>query len=446
MALGKYAEKINQGIIDPEERYKKIMIEEIPVMLSDRGEIVCIPKNQEVFAAALLGQSGYGKSLLLNRIMMSLKNQWRVNISLLNDVSEESYHWSKPMENKKFNEFNFRWINQLPRASPIVYVYPNTNNLQLNKQRLIGKDYIKIVLPFAEILPNIGFYLSGVLEDFDLGKSGNYIRDVEDELKECQSSAEVREVLEEGLPGKDGKAFASMRAKIFNAFNNLFKEGILDITNPECHQYLRVFEKGKMDFMSNPFTCIMKAGLIPSFVTSNLATKKYKSEIFAHYVREIFKNNIKDFPNQKTFLGFDELRTVCEKDDEPASKAIGDVAARGRINEVGLVYATQFYNKIPNSVKGAKLNYGFIFRHNNQKIINEIANDFDLEKVYKEKIHKLKIFQCLAVASDKFVCYADGERYERQGPIVGQIFFPFSNHMSVSNREVSKEEDDDEDE
>lgn len=436
MALGKYAEKINKGIIDPEDRYKKVFIEEIPVMLSDRGEIVCIPKNQEVFASAILGQSGYGKSLLFNRLMMSLKSQWNSNVTLMNDVSEESYHWSSPMENKLFNTFNMKWINQNPKPSPLVYIYPNTNNLELNRERLLTKNYIKIVLPFSEILPNIGFYLSGVLDDFDLGKSGNYLRELEDELKQCQSVSEVIETLEQGLPGGNGKnnGFEAMRAKIFNAFRNLFKEEILDITNPECNSYLRVFQKGKEDYVGNPFSCVMKCGLIPSFITANLSSKKYKSEIFSHYVRELFKNNLKDFPNQKTFLGFDELRTVCEKDDEPAAKALGDVAARGRINNVGLVYATQFYDKIPNSVKGAKINYCFVFRHNNSTILNQISSDFDLDKVYKEKIKNLKMFECVALTTGKFVCYLDGERYERQGPITGTIFYPFSNHMTVGNR------------
>jgi DNA helicase HerA-like ATPase len=282
-------------------------------------------------------------------------------------------------------------------------------------------------LPWSEILDNLEFYLEGVLSDFELGKSGNYINDLKEELVTCETPSQVKEVLDEKLPGGDGKrGFEAMRAKIFNAFNNLMKEEILDITNPECHAYLKLKNP---EFISNPFSVIMKAGGIPSLITSNLTNKRYKSIYLSHFINQMFTNNLKDFPGEKTFLYFDELRSICEKDDEPASRAIGNVSARGRINNVGLIYATQFYDKIPNCVKGAKLNYAFVFRHNNAKILSEISGDFDLDKKDKEKIKNLKVFECLALTNKKFVCYMDNERYEIEKPIKGQLIYPIANHL-----------------
>lgn len=398
-------------------------------MLSNRGEIVCIPKEEEVFSAAIVGSSGCGKSILLNLLVGSLFHHFKANVSNMNDLSNESYKWSEPMKNKDFNEFNEVYLNQKPMPSPIVHFYFHTKNLELNYKLLNYKNFIKIVLPFNEILDDIGFYLSGVNPEFELAKSGLYVNDLKEDLMECDSPAQIRDVLDKKLPGKEGKTFKPMRIKIMTAFNSLFNEEILDITNPECHSIIKTRNTPDDWFIGNPFSVIMKAGGIPSFMTSELVNKKYKSEVFAYYINSILKNNLKDFPNEKTFLFFDELRMVCEKDDEPAAKAIGNVSARGRINNVGLVYATQFYDKIPNCVKGAKLNYLFAFAHNSSKILNEIGSDFDLDKKTRDKIKHLKTFEVLALTNNKFICYYDGERYETRKPIFGKVFYPLSDNL-----------------
>ena len=431
MALGKtYTKEINPGILDDEERFKKIPITDIPIMISDSGEIVCIPRETEVFSAAIVGSSGMGKTMLGNFLVSQLYHSMGYNVALMNDLSDETYSWSDAMQNIRFQQYTRWWINQGPCPSPLVYIFPNTNSITIPDDKLKYKNYLKTVLPFNEILDDLEFYLKGVLSDFELGKSGNYINDLKEELFQCETPEQVKEVLEENLPGKEGKSFESMRTKIFNAFNNLMREEILDITNPECHALLKI--KEPEEFISNPFSVIMKAKGIPSLITSDLINKKYKSVLISYYVKNIFKNHLKDFPGEKTFLYFDELRTICEKDDEPASKAIADVSARGRINNVGLIYATQFYDKIPNSVKGAKLNYCFTFRHNNAKVLNEIGSDFDLEKTSKDKIKNLKTFECIGLTNKTFVCYMDGERYEVSKPIKGHIIYPIANHMKPS--------------
>lgn len=413
------------------EELERIEIKDIPIMITNRGEIVCIPYEDEVFSAAIIGGSGTGKTLLANRIQGSLHYQWKANVAIMNDLSEETYKWSEPMEYKKFNEFNEAYLNQQPIASPLVYVYPNTSTLFINKKLLKGKKYLKIVLPFKEIIEDLGFYLKGVSPDFAFGKSELYVMDLKEDLIKCNTPTEIRETLEEKLPGEDGKSFKSMRVKIMTAFNALMREEILDITNPEQNSYLEIREES---FISNPFSVLMKAGVIPSFITSELITKRYKSEMISYYVNAIFNNHLEDFPDEKTFLFFDELKDICTKDDEPASKAIGVVNSRGRINNVGLIYATQFYNKIPNIVKGAKLTYAFSFQHADSRILNDVGSDFDLDRNTKIKIKHLNPFEVVAMTNNKFICYADGLRYEITKPIKGKIIFPFSNHLKSGKK------------
>ncbi len=430
MPLGSSLVKLNKTFIEDKDRFIDVNIEDIPIMYCEDGSICCIPKEEEVFSLAIVGASGFGKSLALNRIHSHLFYQWKTNVCLMNDISEESFKWSEPMKFRAFKEFNRLYLNQEPCPSPIVYVYPNTNTLDLDLDFLRDKNYIKTVMPFADIIEDIGFYLSGINPEFDVGKSGMYINDLKDSLSECDTAMQVREILTEELPGREGKNFRAMRIKILTAFDSLFKEEILDITNPECHAYIRLNNAP----LKNPFITLMKAGVIPSFITSDLSTKKYKSQIFACHINSIFQNHNKEFPGEKTFLLFDELRTVCETDNDPAAKAIGQVAARGRIMNVGLVYATQFYDKIPNCVKGPKLNYLMAFNHNNSKILNEIGSDFDLNKRVKERIKKLKKYECFAMTKNKFIFYRDGERWEDSQPVKGRIFYPVANHQTVGKK------------
>lgn len=427
MALGQTLHKINKSFMNDESRFQKIQIKDIPIMIGIHDEIICIPRGEEVFAAAICGSSGTGKTLLANRFISGIYHQWESNISIMNDVSEETYKWSEPMTNKNFNLLNEKWLNQLPTASPLVYVFPNTNTISLPKD--FGKNFIKTTLPFRDIVENIGFYLKGVSPDFSLGKSELYVNNIKEELASCDSVSSVKEVLNDLLPGQEGKSFQAMRVKIMTAFGALMKEEILDITNPECPSYLQT----EGAFLGNPLSVLMKAGWIPSFVTSDLVTKKYKSEVFAYYVHELFQNNLRDFPGEKTFLFFDELKDVCTKDDEPAAQAIGRVAARGRINNIGLIYCTQFYDKIPHGVRGAKLNYCFSFAHSNNDIVRQIGSDFDLDSDDKKKIKNLEKFEVLAMTNNKFAVYRDGERYEETRPIRGTIFPPLANHLKRGN-------------
>lgn len=426
MAIGEVLAGItgNNAFMSEAARFKRIDIEDIPMLLCQDGSICCIPKTPEAKAIAFVGNSGMGKTLLMNRLHSYLYYHWKDNVAIMNDVSEETYYWSDPMKNKEFNLSNSLHLNQTPLGSPIVYLYPNTATLNFDYKKLENKSYLKMVLPFAEVLDNLSFYLAAVNPEFELGKSGMYINDLKEGLLECDTPAQVKNFLENNLPGGDGKSFEAMRLKIITAFDSLMREQILDITNPECHSYLMFGD----NFKDNPFITIMKARRIPALVTSDLITKQYKAHFFAHYINSIFENAPKIFPDKKTFLMFDELRDVCISDNDPAAQAIGRICSRGRIRNIGLIYATQYYNKIPAVVKGAKLNYMFAFKHGDENIVDEIKGDFNFGKSIKERIMTLRPFECIALTQDHFVFYRGDEKWTSSDPVMGRIFFPLADH------------------
>ena len=413
MGLGDYLSNLNPSFLDESKRYKTIEIKEIPIMICKDNSICCIPREDEVSSIAVVGASRNGKTLIAHRAIDHIKHLWGDNVAIVYDVNEETYNWSKKMEFKEFNDFNLL-LNQNPCALPIVYIYPNTSTLEIKEKILSKINYIRIVLNFDDILKNLGFYIKGVNPEFEIGKAGMYINNLKESLSECNTTQQIKEVLENGLP--EEKGFKGMKIKVLTAFDSLFNEEILDITNPEYPSYLQTKINDKL-FFSNPFSVIMKAGFIPSFVTSDLSVKKYQSSLMAHYIDTIFRNNLKDFPNEKTWIYLDELWNLCKRDDEPASQALGRVASRGRINNVGLIYVTQYYDRIPSSVKGAKLNFLFSFQTTGD-IARKIGQDFDLSRTQKKELTKLKRFECMAMTKNNFVFYRDGERWEDSKAVV----------------------------
>jgi len=430
MVLGERLAKVTGkgSFLEESERFKNIEINDIPVMLCEDGSICCIPKSAEAKSMGFVGNSGHGKSLLMNRVHSHLFHLWKTNVAIMNDVSEETYLWSEEMKNRIFNKFNYGYLNQTPVASPLIYLFPNTKTLEVDRLELEGaqKDFIKIVMPFDKIIDDIGFYLAGVNPDFTLAKSSMYVNDLRDKLIECDTPSQIREVLQSELPGADGKSFQAMRAKILTAFESLFKEEILDITNPECHAYLKIRE---LKSMYNPMTAVMKTKRIPSLITSDLINKKYKSSVFSYFINALFENNTKDFPNQHTYMIFDELKDICTKEDDPATDAIGRIASRGRIKNVGMCFATQYYNQIPHKIRGAKLNFLFAFKHGDDKIVTEIGKDFNLDTKIRKSIKNLKKFECIAMTQDEFIFYRDDEKWTSSEPVRGRIFYPLAGHM-----------------
>ena len=125
---------------------------------------------------------------------------------------------------------------------------------------------------------------------------------------------------------------------------------------------------------------------------------------------------------------FDELKDVCEKEDDPATDALGLVSSRGRIRNVGVLFATQYYDKIPHKIRGAKLNYLFAFKHGDSKIADEVRKDFNLDSSVKKNILKLKKFECIACTQDEFTFYRDDEKWTGSDPVRGKIFYPIAGH------------------
>lgn len=412
-------------LMSPEERFGEIIIEDIPVLFGKNGEIICIPKRAEIPSPiGCVAKKGKGKTLLIHKITEEAFWNWGINCAIMNDSLEECYDWCKPQDNKV-------WINQLsligeiPISLPIVYVYPHTSTLGLDEEKtgnwvkIKDKDiaYVKIALPFEEVINNIENWLP------NLGGSGPHLKKLKEELVECETVEDVYGLID----GIDvGDASTAVRNKIKTRFDVYFNEEILKISNPEIPADIKV-----KDYFGNPFVALMNLEVVPCFITSDLYRKPYKDSIWAYHINAIFEAQRGIFKGKKTYLAFDELTRVCstgKKGDNLATDALNDIASRGRMKDIGLIYATQNYERIPPIIR-SNTEYLFVLRHSSRREVNEIAKDFDLTGYEIDEILNLEKLECLAVTSEYFrVYYLNGEVKDEKGPLRGKIIPPMSRH------------------
>jgi len=417
-------------LIPERERVKEEIINDMVMMIGLKGELICIPNRKEIPSPiAFLGKKASGKSLGLHRLADESFWNWGICVAIMNDSLEECFEWCLSQNHLKWVA-RIEKLGQIPIPLPTVYVFPMNRDLSIKenpyypdpkKKDIKGKfvNYIKISLPFSEFLENLDEYMS-------LGGSGVYLRNIIDDLKECSNQTEVFEVLNKV---RVDAAKTAVLDKIKANFNNIFREKILFISNVNCPEYLSV-----NDYMGNPLVVLLKAGVVPCFITSNLYMQRYKNQIYAYHINSIF-DAIQKGIIDKTYLIFDELTKVCSREDRkqnPAEDALNQIAARGRMNNIGLAYATQNYAKIPSIIR-SNTEYLFCFRHSSRAEVNEIKNDFSLMELNEDEILKLKKLECVGITSDFFRIYnPDGTVEETSEPVRGTIIPPLSRHRLPS--------------
>ena len=413
----RWAERYSINAFLPDDKkFEEINITDLPIMIAQDGSLVCIPRRHEPFNAAAVGKKGTGKSLILHRIVDEIFWLWSQNVIIMNDIQGEDIIWNSPMNNNLWIR-NLSALKEKPIALPIVFIYPHTNQLELNYEKTKQQiNYIQTTIPFSEVIDNSAIYLN-------LGNTAMYVRGMKDELLECETPDEIEALLLEKFPGK---SYGAMRNKIMAGFYDIFKQEILNITNKEYPYKIKIGNTS-----GNPLVILTKFGIVPCFETYDLATRLYAEQVFSYHLESIFsaKQDGGLLENETVYIYFDELTHVCtDADKNSAYESLSKITTRGRKMKLGLLYATQNYSKIPRKIK-SNTDYVFAFQHSNEEEVNRIVKDYDMHKLDKKEILNLNDFEVMAITNEHFVVYRDGKRLEVGHPIKGTILPPLSNHF-----------------
>jgi len=397
---------------------RKMEIEDIPIMTTSDGTIVCIPKLPEMGVISCVGLTGTGKTLSSGRIIDEIFYSWQDYVAVMNDSQEETYSWTEPCNNPDFIH-ELKKLNQKPIPLPVIYLFPNFLDFQPDDKVLHDKNSITISVPMREVMQNIQKYIP------DLGNSEKYLLSKKEELLEAESEEQIFEIIKSINTGTKG--MAESEHKITSSFRTLFDEGILNLNNPSVPAYLTIIDKKRKEeiYTGNPFTAIMKSECIPSFITSDLYNRKFKDAIFSYYINALFEESLKgEMKGKRVWLYFDELTKVVHSNPEYNSpeteRALTNIASRGRNNGCSILYCTQRYNEIPKPIR-SQTKFSILFRHKSKEETKIIADDFALSRSIQDEILSLKKFEVIVATTEHFVCYKENKRWTDVGPIKGKI-------------------------
>jgi hypothetical protein len=407
-----YAQQFGRAFLSNKSTIKAHFIEDLPVLVKKDGTVVCIPKLPEMGVIASLGMTGMGKTLTAGLILDEIYWNWKDNLAVLNDSQEETFTWCYPAEERMLTEMSLNSTGQKPMPLPMVYVFPSSDEFEMDESDLHDKCYVTISIPFEEIIENLEKYMP------DLAGSAKYILEKKDELLECTTEEEVYEIVE-SIP-ETSKGIAAVKQKVRVLFKNLMTKGMINISrlNVPCRLHLN----GEL---YNPFVALMKAGAVPSFVTSDLYNRNYKDAIFAYHLNSLFQENLSgDMKGNRVWIYFDELTRVVNSNSAKScletEMALNNIASRGRNNKISLIYTTQGYHEIPNGIRN-QTKFAVVFRHKKMEEVKSISDDFSLNIGVRKEILRLKKFEAYLVTTEYLVCYKGSKKWIEQGPIKGTI-------------------------
>jgi hypothetical protein len=300
----------------------------------------------------------------------------------------------------------------------MIYLYPNSDKFEIPEEQMKDKNYTIISVPFIEVIKNIEKYLPS------LGNSLKYLMERKEDLEEIETEEELFEIIDAIDTGTKG--MAEVKRKIASSFQNLLNEKIINLSDPTIPSKLSVGKDGKL---LNPFTAIMKTQCIPAFITIGLRNQPYRDAIYSYYINAIFDESLEGgaMKGKRVWLYFEELTRVISSDPKDTlpetEKALKNIAARARNNEIGMIYATQRYMEIPKPIR-EQTKYAIVFKHKSADETKEIQEDFGVGKKIRNEILKLRKFQAIALTTEYFVCYKGNKRWETKEEIKGEIIPP----------------------
>jgi len=387
------------GMVNPESRFREVIIEDIPVMITETNKILCIPNTEEIKHVGVTGMTGTNKSLFINALLSW--EYWNTNrlCLVLNDFQQETFEWSMPTDNNSF-KYILKKINAFPCPTPLVYVFPSTKTLQIDED-LKKFPYMKMTLPIGEVIRNVENYYS-------LDRSKVYLGNLMDDLIECNSMEEIREVLNENIPEKH----RMMKYKLMNIFEALFENNMLNVAVPDAPAYLEIRNK-RGNYYNLTLQTLMAAGLVPSVQTSDLRNQDYFAAYISFIVNNLYRNQYEDeFFSKKTISLFvDEIDKIWQGNNGTIGKtALNLIGTNGRTARIGLKWSTQHYGTVPDQIRN-NTKFLFVTRKSHAKEVNEIRKDFDIPKIMDKDILNLKtdplngVFEMVALTTEKFVLY-----------------------------------------
>lgn len=429
-----------------DQTLENIRANEIPVMKTDAGQIVCIKLEKDVSHVGIIGKTGSGKTLFAHALLDRLYWTTGRKIAVMNDGVNQCYAWGFPQDEPIFLP-SLDITKAKPRPLPVVVFAPNSQTL--GKLPLEDKQTFRLLLSWNWLVENYKTFFQSKPE-WKLDKSEKFLGDIREELMACKHPEEVYSIIRANDQTEGGDIPHQSATKLVSIFREIFDAQFVDISTTHGSGEWN-FRTANEEFEAQPFVGIMRVGGVPVFNTVDLKLKHYYPQYVKFMMDQIMKYQ-QSLPLNKQepiHLLFDELTDIYRigKGRTIAGNKLIETITQGRNHNVGAIYTTQEYLGIEESIR-ANTGYFFCLIQSSSENRNKIVKDFGLSKATATAMGLLEKFECIAISNDReFVVYdSDGNRESQiYGAIKGKILPPLSRHRppggSIQQRD---EEEDDE--
>ena len=408
-------------------------INELPVMILEESELLCMPKTMPLPKILIVGKTGRGKSWALNSLMGRVFYIFQHRVGLLNDSLDQFYDLMLKAPKEFIPELSR--VGNEPRNLPVVNLYMSCPNLNVRyNDEHIG---YRLTIPLKEFLYRYEFYTKGVSK-WDLGSPEKYLRkDVINAMQKCKTGKEVGKVLEGIIPNAtEEKGIRQMIFKWESAFENIFRDEFT--SNLFGHEettsaYWKVKLSDGEEVTGHPFLVSMEAGLLPVVNNSKAKTRYIAKKHMANLLRKIIDWQIaKDEEKRKpTWICIDELRDFLKKKHDELYDSLDYLFTQGRFCKVGFIGSIQSYTTLSEDMK-QNASHLIVFHIQTNEERNAIAKDYHISREVIDQLSNLKTFQCLFITKEKVIIYDKcGRRRVVEGGIwKGKIIPPITVHKS----------------
>jgi len=230
-------------IYDEPEKIKKIYIKELPVLINESNELVCIPHSPDKPVIGVVGQRSSGKSFLAHGIIDRIYWYWGEPLISMNDLTHESYIWSTRNKMKAQVKILEKY-GEKPMPLPIAYIYPYFKGFKPPEH-----EYISMSIPFEDFLKNSPYFLRLKQSEKYLDLNLRYIID-------CKTPEEIQDILLDKI--KNRSIVNTIMASMYRYLNQEITDfnspapAYLDISNTSDFDAMSDFEGMQYDLKEHP--------------------------------------------------------------------------------------------------------------------------------------------------------------------------------------------------
>ena len=397
-------DKWNFGFSDVKNEF--VIENDVAFLVTIDGEIACYNGSlSQMPKILIIGDSGSGKSQTMCRLIVQFYYKIPDINYILVDPLNQFHKMYEGMEYKPFVRI-LNLVGEEPIGIPLNYFYLASKDLP----KVTESHCFTYAVDFFEFINKYGYFTYGV-EEWDLGGTTRYIKDIAVDLVKCKTKKEVEDVVHTKFPPKEGKQYQDMVRKWTDSIDGVFTYKFT--SNFYKAVKWKVVKPG-FEYEGDPLIASMFSGIftvlgvnyakhIPS--SNSACSRNILANVFEKIIN--FKR-VNDYAmKQKVFLIIDELNNIFTgRKNDNLNRVTIEAFTQGRFQQIGFIGTKQGFDDLPEQLiqNSTSMIVGKVGSATYRRLIGK---KFNLTNEQIQQLEKLKPSkrEVIAINEDPFVIY-----------------------------------------